>query len=81
MWTDLSKSVNPSADSCSLLVVNMPPPSPVQDYWVGGASYITTGDALFQVFDPLLNRGGAGWRLSYSGAANSFQTLVPELGG
>lgn len=78
-WTDLSRAA--SDDYCSRLAPAAPTDTSIDDYWQGGTSYGAGSEALFQVFDSVQNRGGGGFRMSYTGSGDGIQATVPDLGG
>ena len=53
-----------------------------QGAWIGGINYdasIASDDFVFRTFDALLGRGGAGFRLAYTGTDSSAEYTLPQL--
>ncbi len=78
-WADLSRSV--PDDDCTMFPVAAPTDTAIEDHWQGGTAYGPGVDVRFRAFDLVVNRGGGGWRMRYTGGGTGTQVSVPDLGG
>ncbi len=79
-WQDLNQRVDPSQDACSQLDLTQPLTDITVAAWDGNSYPAGSTNVLFQAFDAVVNRGGGGWSLNYTGSASSYQVMVPALG-